>query len=497
MNKKYTSRRRHAAELERIQRKESSSSHEGPLEFFHDTLGNQGVGKLVDHLQLKSIFAAGSDIYEQEADRLAARMVDPSSDNLQLKSVSSPSPSVDHSALVNDKIQQFKSGGAALDLGTRNYFEGKMGVDLSQVRVHKDQSTARFAQSINARAFTLGNHIGFGSGQFNPQSRQGKELLAHELVHTQQQRGSQKKIIQRQVANRDMETGMSSQGDDGVYRRDASDPEWNAELKKWEYVNGEERTSYYGGTEIAYEPDLNDSVRVHAPKGLSEKERLDWEYAMLSKDAYRGGYDGDVRPARLPFGWEGVEEEDHIESGYFHRIYRNSKTGNHVMAFRGTNGDGGTEAGTKDWDQTNFPQYFFGVYAEQYNKAVDFSDDAQKRFINLTLTGHSLGGGLATIASAKTGLAATIFNPAAVHPDNLRIAAQGRPYLGNIKSYIIDGELLNSLQDIASVFGMPKSLGSRTYRKGVETGFSGIFLFPIIANSKTNHNVWPWDNVSP
>jgi hypothetical protein len=85
-----------------------------------------------------------------------------------------------------------------LDLGTRSYFEGKMGVDLSQVRVHKDQSTARFAQSINARAFTLGNHIGFGSGQFNPQSRQGKELLAHELVHTQQQRGSQKKIIQRQ-----------------------------------------------------------------------------------------------------------------------------------------------------------------------------------------------------------------------------------------------------------------------------------------------------------
>jgi hypothetical protein len=39
MNKKYTSLRRHAAELERIQRSESSSSHEGPLEFFHDTFG--------------------------------------------------------------------------------------------------------------------------------------------------------------------------------------------------------------------------------------------------------------------------------------------------------------------------------------------------------------------------------------------------------------------------------------------------------------------------
>jgi hypothetical protein len=200
MNKKYTSLRRHAAELKRIQRSESSSSHEGPLEFFHDTFGNQGVGKLVDHLQLKSIFAAGSDIYEQEADRLAARMVDPSSDNLQLKSVSSPSPSVDHSALVNDKIQQFKSGGAALDQGTRSYFEGKMGVDLSQVRVHKDQSTARFAQSINARAFTLGNHIGFGSGQFNPQSRQGKELLAHELTHVVQQGKSKNKSIDRKPA---------------------------------------------------------------------------------------------------------------------------------------------------------------------------------------------------------------------------------------------------------------------------------------------------------
>jgi hypothetical protein len=125
---------------------------------------------------------------------------DPSSDNLQLKSISSPSPSVDHSALVNDKIQQFKSGGAALDQGTRNYFEGKMGVDLSQVRVHKDQSTARFAQSINARAFTLGNHIGFGSGQFNPQSRQGKELLAHELTHVVQQGKSKNKSIDRKPA---------------------------------------------------------------------------------------------------------------------------------------------------------------------------------------------------------------------------------------------------------------------------------------------------------
>jgi hypothetical protein len=197
MNKKYTSLRRHSSELERIQRSESSSSHEGPLEFFHDTFGNQGVGKLVDHLQLKNIFPSGPDLYEQEADRLAARMVDPSSETLQLKSVSSPSPSVDHSALVNDKIQQFKSGGAALEQGTRSYFEGKMGVDLSQVRVHKDQSTARFAQSINARAFTLGNHIGFGSGQFNPQSRQGKELLAHELVHVVQQGKAGQKSLDR------------------------------------------------------------------------------------------------------------------------------------------------------------------------------------------------------------------------------------------------------------------------------------------------------------
>jgi hypothetical protein len=46
MNKKYTSLRRHAAELKRIQRSESSSSHEGPLEFFHDTSGKPRSGKI-------------------------------------------------------------------------------------------------------------------------------------------------------------------------------------------------------------------------------------------------------------------------------------------------------------------------------------------------------------------------------------------------------------------------------------------------------------------
>ena len=43
-------------------------------------------------------------------------------------------------------------------------------------------------KQIGARAFTYGQDIYFGAGQYNPESSSGKKLLAHELAHTVQQR---------------------------------------------------------------------------------------------------------------------------------------------------------------------------------------------------------------------------------------------------------------------------------------------------------------------
>ncbi|HEX6899532.1 MAG TPA: DUF4157 domain-containing protein [Thermoanaerobaculia bacterium] len=62
--------------------------------------------------------------------------------------------------------------------------------DFSQVRVHTDSRAATAARALNSRAFTLGDHVVFGAGQYAPATPTGKELLAHELTHVIQQGGS-------------------------------------------------------------------------------------------------------------------------------------------------------------------------------------------------------------------------------------------------------------------------------------------------------------------
>jgi len=59
--------------------------------------------------------------------------------------------------------------------------------DFSQVRIHADARAAESARTVNAQAFTVGSQIVFDSGQFVPGTREGKNLLAHELTHVLQQ----------------------------------------------------------------------------------------------------------------------------------------------------------------------------------------------------------------------------------------------------------------------------------------------------------------------
>lgn len=79
------------------------------------------------------------------------------------------------------------SPGSPLDSPTRAFFEHRLGQDLSQVRVHTDNAAARSAAGINAKAYTVRQHVVFGEGRYQPHSDSGKRLLAHELVHTLQQ----------------------------------------------------------------------------------------------------------------------------------------------------------------------------------------------------------------------------------------------------------------------------------------------------------------------
>jgi uncharacterized protein DUF4157 len=73
--------------------------------------------------------------------------------------------------------------------------------DFSHVRVHNSPMAAEAARAVSARAFTVGEHIVFGDGQYAPASHEGQALIAHELTHVmQQQHDAAGPVIQRATA---------------------------------------------------------------------------------------------------------------------------------------------------------------------------------------------------------------------------------------------------------------------------------------------------------
>lgn len=80
--------------------------------------------------------------------------------------------------------------GVPLPSPLRAKFEASLGRDLSAVRVHTGDAAHEQAAGVNARAYALGNDIYFAKGQYNPGTREGDHLIAHEVAHTQQQQGA-------------------------------------------------------------------------------------------------------------------------------------------------------------------------------------------------------------------------------------------------------------------------------------------------------------------
>ncbi len=88
---------------------------------------------------------------------------------------------------LDNYISSISSAGQPMPESSRQFFEPKFGHNFSNVRLHTDAVAAKSAQSINALAYTSGNHIVFNTGQYSPESDGGKKLMAHELTHVIQQ----------------------------------------------------------------------------------------------------------------------------------------------------------------------------------------------------------------------------------------------------------------------------------------------------------------------
>jgi len=90
---------------------------------------------------------------------------------------------------LEGKLDSSKDGGTGLDKKTKGEMESGFGADFSNVKIHTDSNAVHMSQELGAQAFTNGNDVYFNKGKYNPNSKEGKHLLAHELTHTVQQTG--------------------------------------------------------------------------------------------------------------------------------------------------------------------------------------------------------------------------------------------------------------------------------------------------------------------
>lgn len=99
-----------------------------------------------------------------------------------------------------DQVQDtLGRAGRPLDRASREFAEQGFGMSFDHVRIHTDASAAASAEAIHSRAYTVGNQIVFGQGQYNPGTLEGRRLLSHELTHVVQQGGGGE-FVQRDFA---------------------------------------------------------------------------------------------------------------------------------------------------------------------------------------------------------------------------------------------------------------------------------------------------------
>jgi Domain of unknown function (DUF4157) len=89
-----------------------------------------------------------------------------------------------------------RSSGRSLDAAAQGDMGARFGFDFSRVRIHDDAQAAESAASVAARAYTVGNNVVFGRGQYAPSTDRGRRLLAHELTHVVQQHRSSTATMQ-------------------------------------------------------------------------------------------------------------------------------------------------------------------------------------------------------------------------------------------------------------------------------------------------------------
>lgn len=159
-------------------------------------------------VQPKLTIGQPNDRYEQEADAMANQVINkttapeksvaktpeiqskcPACEEEELQSKSNEDQPATASPEFESKLKSSGNGGESLPESVKQEMEAGFGADFSNVNIHTGEEAEKLSSAINAVAFTCGNDIYFNKGKYNPETTEGKHLLAHELTHTLQQGG--------------------------------------------------------------------------------------------------------------------------------------------------------------------------------------------------------------------------------------------------------------------------------------------------------------------
>ncbi|MDT8388715.1 MAG: calcium-binding protein [Thiogranum sp.] len=174
------------------------------------------------------------------------------------------------------------------------------------------------------------------------------------------------------------------------------------------------------------------------------------DYAMLSMEVYQG---------LVPQGWELVQPSNPtLTSGFFAQALRKTGTNEIVLVFRGT--EGASDLGDLAADlaltlDSDHPQFLdaleFGLRVKQQVDQLSLSLSGTE--FNVTVTGHSLGGGLAQLTADVFGWGGMTFEAPGVGQltDNSAfddfLVTNGLSFgqVGDLTNYVVSNSLISSV----------------------------------------------------
>lgn len=171
---------------------------------------------------------------------------------------------------------------------------------------------------------------------------------------------------------------------------------------------------------------------------------------------------------------------DSDNKGFHAELFYNEKTNEYSLVFRGSELDD-----MDDW-KTNVMQGL-GFETKQYNIAIELGNmikrlKEENPDIKINITGHSLGGGLATIAGVISGQPTYVFNPAGVHKNTFKQAGVwDKVQSGDfkIRMYANKEDLLTNTQEGNGLFNK----GMNIIAHGVHGVTEGVLLASRVSDS--------------